>query len=614
MGVGGKFWDLLKPYARYEGFDFLRNKRVAIDLSFWIVQHETALKANARNPHLRLTFFRTINLFSKFGAFPVFVIDGTPSPLKSRARIARFYRSSGIDLSSLPEIEDGVSVERNQAFLKCVQECVELLELFGMPILKAKGEAEALCAQLDREGHLDACITSDSDAFLFGATCVIKHFRSSSKEPFECYYMSDIEAGLGLKRKQLIAISLLVGNDHDVNGVQGIGLETAVRFVQTLGEDEIMTRLYEIGNNNISAFQCGTKSVDDLVPSLEESLPKKKFSHCSFCGHPGSKRDHLKYSCECCSTRSNGGCKRKPEGFKCDCMSCDADRKEKEQKKLDQWFNKVCDKIALEPNFPNKEIIEMYLCDNHGSFKGSDGPCIIWGSPKIELLVDFLAFHQHWEPSYVRKMILPMLSTIFLREMAMHLAKSLLYEQYDFDSIDRVKVRYGHKSYVIKWRKAAMRLGSDSDTTLSRESDMQQDAVDIDETVDFLDELDAPMIQLNEGCQFLFTDENVELIQAAFPKEVERFLREKELKESQRKKTPNSRSSGTNEKLETPKSRGLQRNITEIYRSKKALFNNQPEEDSAKDVSSPSVESSKEKRKGSNQNLPKSVRRRLLFG
>lgn len=62
------------------------------------------------------------------------------------------------------------------------------------------------------------------------------------QEPFECYYMSDIEAGLGLKRKQLIAISLLVGNDHDINGVQGIGLETALRFVQTFSEDEIMTR------------------------------------------------------------------------------------------------------------------------------------------------------------------------------------------------------------------------------------------------------------------------------------------------------------------------------------------------------------------------------------
>lgn len=69
MGVSGKFWDLLKPYARYEGFDFLRNKRVAVDLSFWIVQHETAIRARARSPHLRLIFFRTINLFSKVQSF-----------------------------------------------------------------------------------------------------------------------------------------------------------------------------------------------------------------------------------------------------------------------------------------------------------------------------------------------------------------------------------------------------------------------------------------------------------------------------------------------------------------------------------------------------------------
>ena len=66
MGVGGNFWDALKPYAHYEGFDFLRDKKVAVDLSFWIVQHETALKSShVRNPHIRLTFFRTINLFAK---------------------------------------------------------------------------------------------------------------------------------------------------------------------------------------------------------------------------------------------------------------------------------------------------------------------------------------------------------------------------------------------------------------------------------------------------------------------------------------------------------------------------------------------------------------------
>jgi flap endonuclease GEN len=65
MGVGGGFWDLLKPIAQFEDLDYLRGKRVAIDLSVWIVQQETALKGNARKPHLRVTLFRVINLVSK---------------------------------------------------------------------------------------------------------------------------------------------------------------------------------------------------------------------------------------------------------------------------------------------------------------------------------------------------------------------------------------------------------------------------------------------------------------------------------------------------------------------------------------------------------------------
>lgn len=75
-----------------------------------------------------MVIFRTFVVL-QFGAYPVFVVDGTPSPLKSQARIARFFRASGLDLSSLPVPEEGVSVERNPAFLKCVRECVVSLFL-----------------------------------------------------------------------------------------------------------------------------------------------------------------------------------------------------------------------------------------------------------------------------------------------------------------------------------------------------------------------------------------------------------------------------------------------------------------------------------------------------
>ncbi|GMP61679.1 hypothetical protein CsSME_00024050 [Camellia sinensis var. sinensis] len=611
MGVGGHFWDLLKPYSRTEGFDFLRNKRVAVDLSFWIVQHETAIRAYTRNPHLRLTFFRTINLFSKFGALPVFVVDGTPSPLKSQARILRFFRASGMDLSNLPVAEEGVSVERNGAFTKCVQECVELLELLGMPVLKAKGEAEALCAQLNSEGHVDACITSDSDAFLFGAHCVIKHIRPNSKEPFECYNASDVESGLGLKRNHLIAISLLVGNDHDLKGVQGIGIDTALRFVKSFSEDEILTRLSEIGKGETLQLQGGMRYIGDSLLNLDENSPKKKSPHCSFCGHPGSKRAHLKLPCEYCSSSTSAGCVQKPMGFKCNCTSCDLDRRDKEQKKNENWQIKVCQRIAMEPNFPNVEIVEMYLSNNHCYFSADDGPNLTWESPKTEMLVDYLSFHQQWEPSYIRQRMLLMLSTIFLREMTSNPKNDLLYNQYEFDSIKRMKIRFGHQWFVVNWKKAAPATENTICTVPSEESDIQLDSSELNESTDPLD--DAPQICLDDGCWFLSTDENMELVEAAFPEKVHQFLKEKELKEmNSRKKKSGLDSRGTPQNSESPTMRGVQLSITEFYRSSKVRCQEKAGGNLAENPKS-SIGSSKGKRKASSPNLSKSARRRLLF-
>lgn len=61
------------------------------------------------------------------------------------------------------------------------------MKLLGIPVLQANGEAEALCAQLNREGHVVACITADSDAFLYGANCVIKAIHPNCKVSIYCF-------------------------------------------------------------------------------------------------------------------------------------------------------------------------------------------------------------------------------------------------------------------------------------------------------------------------------------------------------------------------------------------------------------------------------------------
>ncbi|KAI3756867.1 hypothetical protein L1987_56691 [Smallanthus sonchifolius] len=584
MGVGGNFWDMLKPYARTEGFDFLRNKRVAIDLSYWIVQHETAIKAHTLNPHLRLTFFRTINLFSKFGAFPVFVTDGTPSPLKSQARIMRFCRSSGIDLASFP-VSDGTTVERNKKFLQCVQECVELLELFGMPVLKASGEAEGLCAQLNREGRVDACITSDSDAFLFGAKCIIKRLKPNSQEPFECYQMSDIEAGLGLKRNHLIAIALLVGNDHDLKGVQGIGLETALSFVKSFSEDEVLDRLSQLGSGNT------------LTNNSDETILKTRFPHCSLCGHPGSKRSHFKDSCDRCSSSKHEGCLQKPIGFKCDCSSCDQDKKEKEQKKNEAWKMRVCKKIATEPNFPNNEIIQMYLNSNHTNFTDAE-PFISWKNMNTEMLIDYLAFKLNWEPSFIRQKLFPFLSTISLRNMAKNQETDLLYGQYEFDCIQRTKIRFGHTLYLVSWKKSTQTVNNNICTTPSKEPEVQENC---DELVDIFDEADVTNVRVDDGC--LMTDENMDLVMSAYPEKVDQFTQQKELKETKSRKTPKANPAVIPKDSSSPASRSVQLNIKQFYRSSKGETSEKLKDDG----------SSIAKRNAGSRNFSKSARRRLLL-
>lgn len=121
-----------------------------------------------------------------------------------------------------------------------------------------------------------------------------------------------------------------------------------------------------------------------------------------------------------------------------------------------------------------------------------------------------------------------MMSTIFLREMSVRPVETLMYGQYNFDSIARVKIRYGHKFYVVKWKKAVPAMaGSSFQTRPSEDSDSQRDVIETDEAIDLLNEVDVPQVHVDNGCHVLLTDENCELVHAAFPEEANRFLREK---------------------------------------------------------------------------------------
>jgi len=92
--------------------------------------------------------------------------------------------------------------------------------------------------------------------------------------------MSDIEAGLGLKRKHLIAISLLVGNDHDMNGVRGIGLDNALHFVKAFNEDDILNRYGSFRGINILLYHLKYLNVMEYPLETRTNCMNFYFNFC----------------------------------------------------------------------------------------------------------------------------------------------------------------------------------------------------------------------------------------------------------------------------------------------------------------------------------------------
>lgn len=92
--------------------------------------------------------------------------------------------------------------------------------------------------------------------------------------------------------------------------------------MDSLTEGDCPCSLKEIGNGEKLLFEGDARSADDPPYGSDSISPKLRQSHCSFCGHPGSKRDHFKSSCANCITGDGAGCLKKPDRFKCDCFSC----------------------------------------------------------------------------------------------------------------------------------------------------------------------------------------------------------------------------------------------------------------------------------------------------
>lgn len=241
MGVKD-LWGILNPTCERKPIWELQGKTIAVDLSAWICDSSTVAEhSSQRNMYLRNLFFRTSYLLL-LGVKPIFVLEGKAPVLKhdtiERRQIAQ-AKSAGRNVKAAA----GSNGSRKR--LKGLQtQCATLLSSLGLECTQGDGEAEAFCARLNEAGIVDGVVTQDSDVFLYGAVTVFRHFNTSSAGggSVDTYEMREIASRLGLGRNHLIALSLLCGCDYG-KGVPGVGKESALKFFQSVPDDQILDRI-----------------------------------------------------------------------------------------------------------------------------------------------------------------------------------------------------------------------------------------------------------------------------------------------------------------------------------------------------------------------------------
>ncbi|XP_075528581.1 XPG-like endonuclease isoform X1 [Dermacentor variabilis] len=386
MGVKD-LWEVLSPVACKVQLDELRGKRLAVDLSGWIVESEQ-MRSKIREPVIRNLFFRCNKLLG-YGIKLVFVLEGTAPEVKEETLSQRSQARGGEG----SKVSGGMLARRRPALQAKSSECRELLDALGLPYVQSTGEAEGTCAFLDKNGMVDGCITQDGDAFLYGAKTVYRKLSIEDKDPHVLSYkIEDIETKLGLDRRKLVALAVLVGCDY-FDGVRSVGKETALKLLDKFGDTDSLERLRDWTRDS---------KYSDLQEVLDRNCKKRQ--HCGNCQHPGTQKLHHAHGCIMCST--DAAC------VKTVVSNCTCEWHKAEAVKS-QWRTELdVRKKALDQydTFPPENVISEFLTDRD-DIPGVDS---CWQFPSAKKFEDFMYDKLSWGPAESREKLFPLLTRCHL--------------------------------------------------------------------------------------------------------------------------------------------------------------------------------------------------------
>ncbi|AWP04360.1 putative flap endonuclease 1 -like [Scophthalmus maximus] len=213
----------LADLIRFHAPDAISHKEIS-DFTGKVIALDTSIVVNqfrAATPTLSpLTglFFRTLT-FLEHDIKPVFVFDGKPPEEKTAALEKRAEAASW----KCPNLTGTASSQ--------TKDCLHLLKLLGVPFIQAPGDAEALCAQLVREGTADAVASEDMDTLPFGANILIRQLNAKRDSEVVEYSLPKLLEKLQISQEEFVDLCILLGCDY-CDKITGLGPKKALTLIQ----------------------------------------------------------------------------------------------------------------------------------------------------------------------------------------------------------------------------------------------------------------------------------------------------------------------------------------------------------------------------------------------
>ena len=182
----------------------------------------------------------------------IFVFDGAPPELKNKER----QRRKDIKIKAEAKLKKAETKEEQRKYASMtsrltrdmIEDSMDLVKAFGIPVVKAKSEAEAQAGYMVKENQADAIASNDYDSLLFGAPKIIRNLNIVGKKKKagamkfvvvkpELLTLSDVLNHLGIDQDQLIVLAMLIGTDYNIGGIKGIGPKGALKLIKEFKND-----------------------------------------------------------------------------------------------------------------------------------------------------------------------------------------------------------------------------------------------------------------------------------------------------------------------------------------------------------------------------------------